>query len=563
MKNTYVSNSPTFSPFPTATCFLVFLLTFVNLSNAYSTGAIPFNNQFGVPVFSAASYSFSLADTAALGTVAGSVSASDPGGGAITYSITSGNTNGAFALDGATGVIKLAKQLNHHTQSVYTLTIRATNAEALFSEASVTINVKPGATVSTFKNISWSTAASQPFGTHEVHGVVVNGKLYSFSGYDIQKQPNWTPTKRAYVYDVAVNAWTQIADLPHTPNGTSFGGITHEGLTTDGTDIYFAGGYPSNGSGTGQVFSTRQVWKYSPATNTYSALPGLPEPLATGQLQYLSGKLHYFGGANAQRKDVTVHYVLDLDNLAAGWKAAATLLDGRNHGGSAVYEGKLYSIGGAHGQDNATITQKTVEVYDPTKDKWTKAADMPLGLDHISSSVFVLGERIFVLGGESKHNVKSSQVLAYTPATNTWAELTPLPTGKSAGIAVSINGVLYYSSGNFSKTTYKGLSVAETTLPVKEEGPRPVATKFSRLSVYPNPLREHFTIELPGAYKGEALLQLIDAAGRIYELGRIIVPTAGCRQDIDVSRLRLPSGAYFLKIRTDNGKSGLVTLLMQ
>src|SRR5215218_7464460 len=144
-------------------------------------------------------------------------------------------------------------------------------------------------TAQDFSTIGWGTAASQLNSTHEVHGEVVKGKLYIFGGYNVNKLPKYTPTKRSSVYDPIANTWTYIADLPHTPNGAGFGGITHEGLTNDGTNIFFAGGYTSNSDGTGQIFGTRQVWRYNVATNTYTALPSLPQSLAAGQLRYLNG----------------------------------------------------------------------------------------------------------------------------------------------------------------------------------------------------------------------------------------------------------------------------------
>ncbi|WP_026260206.1 Kelch repeat-containing protein [Segetibacter koreensis] len=153
----------------------------------------------------------------------------------------------------------------------------------------------------------------------------------------------------------------------------------------------------------------------------------MPEPLAAGQLQYLGGKIHYMGGANLLREDVGVHYALDLNNLSAGWVALAPLNNPRNHPGSAVYNGKIYFIGGAHNQDDNAITQKTVEVYHSDTDTWTAAADMPVARDHISSSVAVIGSRILVLGGETSHNVRSKLVSAYSPATDSWTELPPLP----------------------------------------------------------------------------------------------------------------------------------------
>jgi hypothetical protein len=103
---------------------------------------------------------------------------------------------------------------------------------------------------------------------------------------------------------------------------------------------------------------------------------------------------------------------------------------------------------------------------------------MPVARDHISSSVVVIGSRILVLGGETSHNVRSKLVSAYSPATNTWAELTPLPVTKAAGVAAVLNGNIYYTGGNFSKTNYKGIpGVKSIILP-------PVADAFVRNGSY-------------------------------------------------------------------------------
>ena len=319
----------------------------------------------------------------------------------------------------------------------------------------------------TFSSIAWVTAREQPVGTHEVHGEVVKGKIYIFGGYDVNKKPAWTPTKRSYVYDPIADTWSSIADLPHTPSGAGFGGITHVGLTNDGTNIYFAGGYTSNSDGTGQLFGTKQVWRYNVGSNTYSRLPDLPQALAAGQLRYLNGKIHYMGGANLSRQDVGVHYALDLNNLSAGWKSLAPLINPVNHPGSAVYGGKIYFVGGAHYQDDNAVPQKTLEVYDEKTNTWTKLADMPVARDHISSAVVVMGTRILVLGGETTHNVSSKLVSAYSPSSNTWTELSQLPTGKSGGVAAVLNGNIYYTGGNFSKTNHKGVQMT-TLLPIAD-----------------------------------------------------------------------------------------------
>jgi len=406
----------------------------------------------------------------------------------------------------------------------------------------------------TSNTITWSTAKSQPRSTHEVHGEVVNEKLYIFGGYDRDKRPAWTPTKRSYVYDPVANSWSPIADLPHTPNGANFGGITHVGLTNDGTDIYFAGGYTSNADGTGQLFGTRQVWKYNVASDTYTRLPDLPQACAGGQLRYLNGKIHYVGGADSTRKDVGVHFALNLNNLSAGWKTLAPLLNPVNHPGSTVYGGKIYFVGGAHGQDDNTVTQKTFEAYDETTDTWTKLSDLPNARDHISSSVVVMGDSIVVLGGETSHNALSKLVTAYSPATNTWTELTPLPEGKSAGVAGVLGGNIYYTGGNFSTTNYKGvpkgtiLSLPDN--PVDTSEPR-VGRNLKKPVIYPNPVQKNFNIKFPADYKGRFSFTLTDPSGRTYNLGKMKLQPQEADMPFDVSNLLLPSGVYILKISSE------------
>ncbi|PSR56485.1 hypothetical protein AHMF7605_24810 [Adhaeribacter arboris] len=411
-----------------------------------------------------------------------------------------------------------------------------------------------------FTRITWGTAASQPYGTHEIHGEVVNNKLYIFGGYDVTKS-TFTPTKRSYCYDPNTNTWKAIADLPHTPKGTNFGGITHVGTATDGTNIYFAGGYPSNATGTGQVFGTNQVWRYNVASNNYTALPKLPAELAAGQLKYLNGKLHYMGGANKARADVAVHYALDLSNLAAGWKALKSLPNATNHGGSAVYGGKIYYIGGAHGQNDDAVAQKTVQVYNPATDTWTKVADMPTGRDHISSAVVVMGNRILVLGGQTSYNVSSALVSAYTPATNTWQELTPLPVKKSTGVAAVLNGNIHYTGGIRSKINYKGVPVQSSAIASVEEVKE---TKIDnqnlsrQIVVYPNPIKSDNTLYVEirdFAAKEKVSVSLIDMLGRSLQSTTVVTTEQGKATAEMPIKTSLSAGVYIIKAYATSGKA--------
>ena len=84
------------------------------------------------------SQSFSVSETASIGTEVGSVTlAADT---ADAWSIIAGNTGTAFAIDSSTGVISTAATLDHETTSSYTLSVLAANGDESDIE-SVSISV--------------------------------------------------------------------------------------------------------------------------------------------------------------------------------------------------------------------------------------------------------------------------------------------------------------------------------------------------------------------------------------------------------------------------------------
>ena len=94
------------------------------------------------PAFGEASYAFSVGEDAVNGTAVGTVTASDVDkGDAVTYSITGGNESGKFAIDGGTGAITVAGELDHATASSYSLTMEAQDTHGGTDTATVDISV--------------------------------------------------------------------------------------------------------------------------------------------------------------------------------------------------------------------------------------------------------------------------------------------------------------------------------------------------------------------------------------------------------------------------------------
>jgi N-acetylneuraminic acid mutarotase len=82
---------------------------------------------------------------------------------------------------------------------------------------------------------------------------------------------------------------------------------------------------------------------------------------------------------------------------------------------------------------------------------------MPFGRSHIASATIVVNGRIVTLGGETTFQNAVNNVTAYDPGTNTWTDLTGLPASRASGVAGYINGNFYYTTGDVTTTTYKGV----------------------------------------------------------------------------------------------------------
>ncbi|KAA6432620.1 hypothetical protein FEM33_23130, partial [Dyadobacter flavalbus] len=130
-----------------------------NFDNFSVSKEEPAANQ--APVFANASYSFTHGEETAVGTAIGQVSATDAAGQTVRYSITAGNQSSKFAIDSASGAITLAAALNYATDSVYVLTVQATDnaVPALSATAQVTVKVNkftPANQAPVFANASYS-----------------------------------------------------------------------------------------------------------------------------------------------------------------------------------------------------------------------------------------------------------------------------------------------------------------------------------------------------------------------------------------------------------------------
>ncbi|XP_053377420.1 cadherin-23-like [Mercenaria mercenaria] len=96
------------------------------------------------PVFALDPYNFNQDENIAIGTVVGTVAATDSDkglAGSVSYSIFSGNGDSKFAMDKSTGDLKLVASLDYETTTVYTLVIHAVDKEATFRTGTTTVSI--------------------------------------------------------------------------------------------------------------------------------------------------------------------------------------------------------------------------------------------------------------------------------------------------------------------------------------------------------------------------------------------------------------------------------------
>jgi N-acetylneuraminic acid mutarotase len=110
--------------------------------------------------------------------------------------------------------------------------------------------------------------------------------------------------------------------------------------------------------------------------------------------------------------------------------------------------GKFYVIQGL--TDGGFQPMGVVYVYDPATNEWTKKNPMPLAVHHAMTTVH--NGKIYVFGGFARPGKELAwqpvdNAWEYTPETDSWRALAPLPTRRGAGGAATVNDKIYVVGG--------------------------------------------------------------------------------------------------------------------
>ena len=129
------------------------------------------------------------------------------------------------------------------------------------------------------------------------------------------------------------------------------------------------------------------------------------------------------------------------------WTSEALMPTPREGFAIAVYQGKIYCIGGStqsppYGWGGAIAVN---EMYDPSTNTWQTKAPMPYPVTNFQANV--IGGKVYCVGGIDVNGVGSKTNQVYNPATNTWSENAPLPTATYDYATATYNSSIYIMNG--------------------------------------------------------------------------------------------------------------------
>jgi len=254
-----------------------------------------------------------------------------------------------------------------------------------------------------------------------LHGVgVVDGVLYAAGGNGNCFGTNCF-TATVARYNEAADTWTDVATLSPRKN---------HGTVVVGGLIYLIGGDDNDNH-------INSVEAFNPATNTSSIVTPMSHVGSMMATVELGNKLYVMGGSFG-RGLIAETYDLSLNT----WQALPNLARLTYSAGAAVYQGKVWMIGGTNPDTGEVYAD--VDAYDPATNTWSAMPSLPA--PRTSAAVVVVGDTLYVIGGFTPGIGGLSSVLLYHPTTG-WVAGPDLNVARTGPAGALLHGHIYAVGG--------------------------------------------------------------------------------------------------------------------
>lgn len=221
---------------------------------------------------------------------------------------------------------------------------------------------------------------------------------------------------------------------------------SHTSAEIIGDDVYILGGY--NGS-----ISVNMVYKYNITSNTMTTLGSLPSARHLAMSCVYNGNIYLVGGRNAGT--VAFNDFWAYDTNANHWIQKPPMNVGRYGAFCEVIGDKLWVIGG---QSNNAAFTNTIEYYDFITGQWALLDSVVIPTSRSIGSSFVFDDIIYCVGGRlTNGNVGCPIVEAFDTINLTWSTKAPLPSGRWGSYGGTSGGLGYVILGCYTsavKTVY-------------------------------------------------------------------------------------------------------------
>jgi len=145
------------------------------------------------------------------------------------------------------------------------------------------------------------------------------------------------------------------------------------------------------------------------------------------------------------------------------WEMGKPLREARQGVQVAAVDGKLYAIGGAYDHRKNYALSSAFERYDFESETWESLPAMPVAV--LGPGIAVFEDKIFVVGGstiQGESQDASDKVYVFDTAKNMWGEASPLPMGIQFPAVSCMDGRVYVIGGcdkefKASASVYQGI----------------------------------------------------------------------------------------------------------
>jgi N-acetylneuraminic acid mutarotase len=298
---------------------------------------------------------------------------------------------------------------------------------------------------------TYGTRKALPAANSEMAVAELDGKIYLLGGYPSSPAESQSVVA---VYTIESDTWGFAAELPVALHHPVAVGLTGK--------VYSLGGQLRSGE-------TARTLAYDPALDQWTDLSPMPTARGGGAAAVIGDQIYVAGGRSPAANAFEVYDAGDDE-----WTVLPDLpqsFPGRNHLAATAIGGKVYVAGGRYDGDGfSSPMTRSLDIYDPVSNGWTKGADLPRergGLNGIAANGC-----FFVWGGEGGDIGEPNNVFpdhdVYDPTTDTWTQLADLPT-PIHGVtgAAFVDGIIYMPGGGTRQGGSSGSTLFQVYRPAK------------------------------------------------------------------------------------------------